>query len=143
MTTTAAHDRKLDAVQKPIILGTLPVKIINAVLNETLEVGDVRLSVKAHAHIARDHPEDYPFCMQHMADTIQHPTYVGKAPEQWRNFEMVKTVGSGNLLVAVGLELGNQGDYHVKSAYCITTRQIQSRLMHKHLFPIKNPRNGG
>jgi hypothetical protein len=55
---------------KPILYGFLPVDIIAPLLKEDLREGRVRLSALAHRHIAQDHPEDYEFCLAHMAEAI-------------------------------------------------------------------------
>ena len=77
---------------KPILYGLLPIEIIVPILKENLEPGNVRLSARAHAHIARDHPEDYVFCLNNMACAIDSPTYVGKGPMHISNFELIKQV---------------------------------------------------
>jgi hypothetical protein len=119
---------------KPILYGLLPVEIIAPILKENLEAGPVRLSALAHEHIARDHQEDYEFCLRNMADAIDHPTYIGKAPWQIRNFELVKKVEEENLLIAIGIEPNRFGSYNIRSAYRITFEQVRRRVAEKHLF---------
>ena len=45
-------------------LGPLPVDLVNRTLGTELDPGRVRLSVRAHRHIAEDHPNGYATCMK-------------------------------------------------------------------------------
>ncbi len=100
-------------------LGELPVDLINRTLGTELGPGRVRLSGRAHRHIAEDHPNDYATCMKALPSVIAAPTYIGQAPHHARNIELVKRVrgiAGWMVLVAVGLEPDRRGDYRVRSA---------------------------
>ena len=135
---------------KPKIFGALPVDLINVVLGTDLSPGNVRLSSKAHEHMAKDHPEDYPTCIEHLPLTIEDPTYIGQAPHHGRNFELVRRIpqNRGNyVLVAIGLEADSHGDYRVKSCYLIDESYVQTRRSKKRLWPApskikKGPNTG-
>ena len=59
-------------------LGPLPVDLINRTLGTELEPGRVRLSARAHRHIAEDHPDDYQTCMAALPGAVAAPTYIGQ-----------------------------------------------------------------
>jgi hypothetical protein len=120
--------------------GPLPVDLINRTLGTDLEPGEVRLSVAAHKHIARDHPEDYSLVMAEITDTIASPNFIGQAPAQPRNFEMIRRtrVSAGEVvLIAIGLDMDEQGDYRVRSGYSITTEKLDRRRQSGHVFTPK------
>ncbi len=56
-------------------LGPLPVDLINRTLGTELDPGRVRLSARAHRHIAEDRPDDYPTCIGALPGVIAAPTY--------------------------------------------------------------------
>jgi hypothetical protein len=124
---------------KPRNCGNLPVDLINRTLNTELKPGSVRLSSQAHRHIAVDHPEDYAVVLQHLLAAISDPTYIGQSPKQRSNFEMVKRVaGSGAfVLIAIGLETDDYGEYRVRSAYTIKPEQVNERRSTQHLLVPK------
>jgi hypothetical protein len=119
-----------------ILYGFLPVTILARLLKEPMEEGRARLSALAHQHIAQDHLEDYEFCLHYMAQAIENPTFAGKAPWHIRNFELVKQVEEHNLLIALGIEPNAHGNYAIRSAYRITSRQVRERLRDRHLFVV-------
>jgi hypothetical protein len=121
---------------KPIMYGFLPIDRIAHILKEELRDGRVRLSASAHRHIAQDHPEDYEFCLAHMAEAIENPTYIGKPPWQIRNFELVKKIEDHNLLIAVSLEQ-DHGSYRIRSSYRISYEKVRKRLAEKYLLSPK------
>jgi hypothetical protein len=75
-----------------IDLGPLPVELINHVLATELEPGGVRLSERAHQHIAEDHPRDYALCLASLRKAIAEPSFIGHAPKHNGNFEIVRRV---------------------------------------------------
>ena len=113
-------------------LGPLPVDAINRALGTELEPGNARLSRRAHRHIAEDHPEDYPACLQALrsGQVIAAPTYVGQAPDHSRNFEMIRRIGRRDgkvVLVAIGLEQDADGYYSVRSCYLLEPEKVEAR----------------
>ncbi len=111
-------------------LGPLPVDLINAALNTELEPGYARLSRTAHRHMATDHAADYPVCIAEIAATIAAPTFIGQAPEHGRNFEMVRRIGRADgsaVLVAIGLEPDDRGDYRVRTCYLLEAGKVEDR----------------
>ncbi len=121
-------------------LGWLPVDLINRTLGTELDPGRVRLSGRAHRHIAEDHPNDYATCMKALPSAIAAPTYIGQAPHHAGNIELVKRVRGVQgwmVLVAVGLEPDRRGDYRVRSAYLIREATVEGRRLRRHLFAPK------
>jgi hypothetical protein len=116
----------------------LPVAAINAVLGTELEPGHVRLSEQAHRHIAEDHPDDYAVCFPALAAAIAAPSFIGQAPRRTGNFEMLRRINhpAGRLvLVAVGLETDDAGDYRVRSCYLVSAEQVDQRRRDGRLKP--------
>jgi phage-Barnase-EndoU-ColicinE5/D-RelE like nuclease2 len=113
-----------------ITFGPLPTDLINELLGTELRAGAVRLSARAHEHIAEDHPRDYEVCISHLAITIADPTFVGQSPRQSRNFEMIRRVAGPDgeaVLVAVSLEPDRAGYYRVVSSYLVTSDNIDRK----------------
>lgn len=67
-----------------LLLGPLPVDLINATLGVDLEPGDAIITARAHRHIAQDHAEDYAAVMAYIRVLIAAPTYIGQSPSRWR-----------------------------------------------------------
>lgn len=121
-------------------LGPLPVDLINRTLGTELDPGRVRLSARAHRHLAEDHPDDYRTCMAALPGAIAAPTYIGQAPRHSRNIELVKRVRGLQgwmVLVAVGLEPDRRGDYRVRSSYLVRESAVEGRRLRRHLFTPK------
>lgn len=111
-------------------LGPLPVAAVNRVLGTELEPGNVRLSPKAHRHMAEVHPADYPICIAALAQAVAAPTFIGQAPHHAGNFEMIRRVGLPDgrvVLVAIGLEPDAKGEYRVRTCYLISADQVDAR----------------
>ena len=109
---------------------------VNAVLGTELDPGIVRLSARAHAHMARDHPADYPACIVALPDAIATPSFIGQAPGHTGNFEMIRrtTRPDGRVvLVAIGLQPA-RGFYLVRSCYLIGAEQVNNRRLAGRLF---------
>ena len=118
-------------------LGPLPVDLINRTLGTELEPGRVRLSARAHRHIAEDHPDDYQICIGALPGAIAAPTYIGQAPHQSRNIELVKRVRGVEgwmVLVALGLGRDRRGDYRVRTSYLVRESTVEGRRLRRHLF---------
>ena len=121
-------------------LGPLPVGLINRTLGTDLSPGRVRLSPRAHRHIAEDHPNDYATCMAELPGAIAAPTYIGQAPHHAENIELVKRVRGVQgwmVLVAVSLEADKHGEYRVRSAYLIREAAVQERRVRRRLLVPK------
>jgi hypothetical protein len=111
-------------------LGPLPVDLINEALDTELEPGHARLSQTAHRHMATDHPADYPVCIAEIAAAIAAPTFIGQAPRHNRNFEMIRRIGRADgsvVLVAIGLEPDDRGDYRVRTCYLLEAFKVEER----------------
>jgi hypothetical protein len=111
-------------------LGPLPVDLINDVLGTELEYGHARLSGTAHRHMAVGHPADYPVCIMEIGAAIATPTFVGQAPGHSRNFEMIRRIGRADgsvVLVAIGLEPDDHGDYRVRTCYLLESDKVDER----------------
>jgi phage-Barnase-EndoU-ColicinE5/D-RelE like nuclease3 len=121
-----------------IDLGPLPVDAINAVLGTELEPGTVRLSEIAHRHMAEDHAADYRDCIASIQLAISDPSFIGQAPKRINNFEMLRRIRRNDnkvVLVAVGMEMDQDGDYRVKSCYLVAGEDVENRRQAGRLKP--------
>lgn len=127
-----------------ILLGPLPVDLINATLDIDLEAGDAIITARAHRHIAFDHPEDYAAVMTYIALLIAQPTYIGQSPHHGGAFEMVRRVIVPNqneiILAAINFTQNEYGNYNVKSAYRLKETEVTRRIQLRHLC---NPKKKG
>ncbi len=118
---------------KAFRVGPLPAQAINRAIDTELDVADVWVSKACHAHIAIDHPEDYPIIKANIIDIIRNPTMVGQDPQHGENFYLVKKVpadeGEGFSMVAIGLEPSQFGNYNVRTAYIISQDDIDTRRL--------------
>lgn len=118
---------------KAFRVGPLPAKAINGVLGTELDVADVWVSKACHAHIALDHPNDYPIIKANIIDIIREPSMVGQDPQHGKNFYLVKKIpddeGEGFSMVAIGLEVSKFDTYSVKSAYIISQADVTKRRL--------------
>jgi hypothetical protein len=67
--------------------------------------------------MAVDHPDDYQACLVALPDAIATPSFIGQAPGQTRNFELVRRVGRRDgqaVLVAIAIALDETGDYRIR-----------------------------
>ena len=121
-----------------VALGPPPVDAVNATLGTELVPGSVRLSPKAHRHMAEDHAEDYAVCFGALRIAIAAPTSIGQAPGHTRNFELIRRIARSDgkaVLVAVSLDLDGQGEYAVRSCYPIAARVVDERRERGRLRP--------
>ena len=121
-----------------IDLGPLPVEMINATLGTELEPGRARLSAQAHRHVAEDHPDDYAACIAALPLAVAEPSFVGQGPGHTRNFEMVRRIARADgrvVLVAIGLEMDEKGEYRVRSCYLISAETVDERRRARRLLP--------
>lgn len=115
--------------QPDLILGPLPVEVVNRTISTELEPGEVVLSRAAQRHAARRHPEDYPVCLPHLASIILNPLYIGDDHRNPGKIELIGRVAAAAslVLVAVDLERDEDGNYGVSSFYTITQEKAQGR----------------
>jgi len=121
----------------PIILGVLPVDLINRTLGTELEPGDAILTATADRHIANDHPNDYGLVKASLGLVIESPTYIGQSPHHAESFELVRRVVGSNgidiVLAAITLTRNEYGNYNVHSAYRLTEEKVTGRIKRGHL----------
>ncbi|TWB00390.1 hypothetical protein [Gluconacetobacter diazotrophicus] len=115
-----------------LLLGPLDVETINRTLCTEMEPGDLYLSRQAHWHIAKDHPADYDRAMQALRVVAEKLGFLGQAPKQTDNFEVVvrfRSIANPSvfLLLAIGFQRDERGNYRVKSAYSIPERAFEAR----------------
>jgi hypothetical protein len=114
-----------------LVLGPLPVEDINCTLDLELDPGLVILTGGAQVHAMRKHPTEYPIYQPHIAAVIADPLYVG---DDFNNPGCIEIIGivpppiSGFVLVAIGIEINADGNFHVRSFYPVSRQKIQKRL---------------
>lgn len=123
-------------------LGPLPVNAINAAIGTELLPGRVRLSRQAHKHMAEDHAADYLDCMAVLPTAVASPSFVGQAPGHGSNFELLRRMARPDgkvVLVAIGLEPDDGGEYRVRSCYLVTAETLNARRLSGRLKPMPPP----
>jgi hypothetical protein len=124
-----------------ILLGALPVELINSTLGTELEAGDAILTGRAQVHIEATHEAEYPLVMETLALVISEPHYIGQSPRHNDSFELVRRVivpgGTDIILAAINLTINEFGNYNVHSAYPLTEEKVTSRILKKHLLMPK------
>lgn len=115
--------------QPDLILGALPVEVINRTIGLDLDPGEVILLRAGQRHAARRHPEDYPICLPHLARVLAAPLYIG---DDFRNPGKIEIIGrvvavSDFILVAVDVEQLEGGRYRVSSFYTLPDDKVQGR----------------
>lgn len=129
------------ARKKAILLGPLPVDLINRTLGTELDAGDAVLTARAQDHITKDHPDDFILVMHCIELVIKDPTYIGQSPHHGSEFELVRYVkmagSDGAVLAAVSLTPNDFGNYNVHSAYVIPQARVDRRIARGHLFNAK------
>jgi hypothetical protein len=118
-----------------LILGPLPVDMINRLFGYELDPGEVILTRGAQLHASRRHPEDYSLCLPHVANVIVNPLYIG---DDLRNHGKIELVGRVSvlglvILVAVNVAPDRAGRYHIESFYPISEKKVQKRREKGHL----------
>lgn len=111
-------------------IGPLCVDIINTLLNTELEPAEVWLSNYAHRHLAEDHPDDYELCLGALSNAVISPTYVGQDPRHGKNFYLVHRVITDKVnfvLIAIGFERNDYGNYNIRSAYTLKPEEVETR----------------
>ncbi len=129
-----------------ILLGPLPIDLINRTLATELEPGDAILTAVAHRHIAKDHSGDYALVIANLRLVISQPTYIGQSPNHGAAFEMVRRLavpgGDESSLAAVNMIRNDFGNYNVHSAYRLTEEKVTARIIRKHLLSTKRKAPG-
>ena len=122
---------------KVLVLGPLPVDLINRTLGTELDPGDAILTANADRHIEKDHFTDYVLVKSSLALVIEEPTYIGQSPRHAGSFELVRRVVGPNgidiVLAAVTLTRNEFGNYNVHSAYRLTEEKVTARIRRRHL----------
>jgi hypothetical protein len=118
-----------------LILGSLPIDIINFTLGFELEPGDVVLTRGAQRHAATRHPFDYPICLPHISAVVANPLYVGDDLRNHGKIELISRIAAvgSHILVAVNVRMDEDGRYHVESFYPVSEKKIQGRKDKGHL----------
>jgi hypothetical protein len=119
-----------------LILGPLPVDAINRTLDLELEPGDVIFTAAAQAHAYKRHPADFPKCLPHVGPVVERPHYVGDDFKNPGKIELVARIAAlgGGLLVAIVVDLDENGRYKVSSLYPIGEKTIENRRQGGHLI---------
>lgn len=114
---------------KDLVLGPLPVDVINDTIGTELDAGSVVFSAAAQKHAQSRHPDDFATCFPHVAAIVAAPLYVGDDFKNEGKIELVGRVLQGKLaiLVAVVIEPDAKGRYHVASAYPVSEEKIANR----------------
>lgn len=107
----------------------LPAEVINQTINTEIEAGLVILTRAAQIHASRRHPDEYPLCLPHIAAVIAGPLYIGDDAKNPGYIELISRVPAvgGFILVAVNIEMKDDGTYHVASFYMVSEKKIARR----------------
>jgi len=114
----------------PLDLGNLPVDRINSALGTDLEPGKVSFSVRAQLHASQRHPNEYGRFLPYVGSVISFPLYVGDDVKNEGKIELVSRIPAlgESLLVAVSVEIGEDGTYFITSMYPISEQKISGRF---------------
>ncbi len=80
--------------------------------------------------MAEEHPHNDAACIAASTIAIASPTFVGQAPKHTRNFEIVKRVPRPDrraVLVALGIERDDAGEYRVRTCYLVEPEKVEQR----------------
>lgn len=127
------------ATYPALTLGPLPVDRINRTIGTSLLPGKVTVSKAAHAHIATDHPDEYPAIMAALANIVTAASFIGQDPKHPHAFYLVEPCTSPlgtHALVAIGFRVSPGGTYQVKSAYALKASQFAGRIQAGRLQPL-------
>lgn len=119
---------KIKAKAPTLILGPLPVEVINRTIGTNLLAGDIVLTSGGQIHANRNHPRDYPKCLPHLASVVSAPLYIG---DDFANsgIELISRppLLKSAMLVAVSIVRNESGQYEISSFYTAAEGKIQSR----------------
>jgi hypothetical protein len=111
-----------------LVLGPLPVEMVNLALGLELDPGLVVLSRATQIHARRRHPTDYPVCLPFVGGVIADPLYIG---DDFKNsgIELIAFSHSASsyILVAIGTRMDHGGNYQVASFYPVSRAKIDAR----------------
>lgn len=111
-----------------LLLGPLPVALINRTIGTELVEGEVILTSQKHDHVIKRHEHDYSACLPHIAAIIADPMYIG---DDFDNFgiEMIGRVHVADsfVLVAIEIEPDDRGRYRIATFYMVSDQKVQSR----------------
>lgn len=113
----------------PLLIGPLPVCIIEATLGIEVEPGPVVFTVSNQKHALKSHPADFGRCLPHIGAVVSNPMYLRDDFRNGGKIELISRVpalGEG-LLVAVEIQPDEQGRYRVASMYPVSQKKIDSR----------------
>jgi hypothetical protein len=120
-------------------LGQLPAETINAVLGTELDAAPVHMSGIARRHVDEKRHEDYARYLPYVALVIAAPNFIGQAPKKRENIELIRRIPNTQgaaLLVAVGLEMDEQGRYRVRSFYPLTPDELERKRLKGTIKPV-------
>ena len=122
---TRRHPRR----RPDLILGPMPVEIINLTIGLELEPGDLIFSRGAQYHAAKEHPEDFSRCLPHLASIVLAPLYIGDDHRNPGKIELIGRIHAVNsrVLIAVTIEVDESGRYIVCSFYPISDNKADGR----------------
>lgn len=114
----------------PLDLGDMPVDKINAALGTELEPGKVAFSVNAQIHASRKHQNEYGKCLPHVGTVVNSPLYIGDDVRNEGKIELISRIPALGecLLVAICVEVGDDGTYFVASMYPVSEQRVTGRF---------------
>ena len=122
------------ALEKLFIVGEY-IREFNIATGQQLPCGPIYQSYGLKAHIIKRHPDEVSN-LEHVADIISCPDYIGKHPNEPDSLELVKVL-NGNVMECIKLD--KDEDYlFVASVYEITESKLRNRLMSGRLRSWRN-----
>lgn len=92
--------------------------------------------------MAEDHPADYLAYLAALPTVVASPSFIGQAPGHGRNFELLQRIARADgkvVLVAIGLERDDAGEYRVRSCYLVTAETVDTRRQAGRLKAVLPP----
>lgn len=122
-------NKRLQANKRDVNLGPLPVALINRVLGYELEAGDLVLKFAAQIHAEKRHPEEFSVMFPALAEVLASALYVGDDHNNPNKIELIGKIQNRDqfILIAVTIEVDNDGSYKVVSFYPVSQNKIQNR----------------
>ncbi len=97
----------------------------NTLTGQQLPCGVIYQSPGLIAHVQKRHPNEVG-SVQHVADVIRSPDYIGKHPKEQNSIELIKRMND-NVMVCVKLDSAN-GYFYVASVFHISDAKLNNRL---------------
>jgi len=112
-----------------LILGPLPVDVINRTLGHDLDDGEVVFTGGAQAHAMKRHAEEFVRCLPHVGSIVCNPDFMGDDFHNPGKIELIGRVPAldGGVLVAVIVEPDESGRYRIASCYRVSAKKIENR----------------